>query len=372
MNTPSQFQAQFPLSPKKFIKKMMGECITGLIFSIILGLFPAFIAMAFSDSLTVGAQEFVSVLALSALIIFIIRTALYAWYWRVYINRYFYDIGEAFVTIKKGVFMPTEIHVQYQKIQDVYVDQDLWDRILGIYDVHIASATVSSGIEAHIDGVDFEVAEGLKNLLLNSITSGGAQATAPAPRSAVTFQSAQEISQKTYPISSLWIVQKTIGGLFYTVAIILFVWISIFSPQKNNSMSIAEMIHLGNRGPALPIIVFLVSWVGSVIYNIWWRSTYKFEFLPDYLFVREGIITIQEKHIPYNTVQDVIISQGFVERILGLGTVKIQNAAAPQLFQGKIPHGGIVIPGQPIARAQELSGIIKGVLAAQQGSATGL
>ena len=60
--------------------------------------------------------------------------------------------------------MPAQIHVQYGKIQDVYVDQDLLDRILGIYDVHISSATYSSGIEAHIDGVDKVGAEGLKNL----------------------------------------------------------------------------------------------------------------------------------------------------------------------------------------------------------------
>ena len=93
----------------------------------------------------------------------ILVAVLYGLYISAYIRRYYYDASEQFLTIQKGVFAPTEIHVPYGKIQDVYVDQDVLDRIMGLYDVHIASATATSGIEAHIDGVDTRVAENLKN-----------------------------------------------------------------------------------------------------------------------------------------------------------------------------------------------------------------
>lgn len=61
------------------------------------------------------------------------------------------------------------IRFQHERIQDVYVDQDLLDRIFGLYDVHLSSATVSSGMEAHIDGVEKQAAEDLRNILLQTV-----------------------------------------------------------------------------------------------------------------------------------------------------------------------------------------------------------
>jgi len=49
------------------------------------------------------------------------------------------------------------------------VDQDLLDRIFGLYDVHLSSATISSGMEAHIDGLEKQAAEGLRNILLQTV-----------------------------------------------------------------------------------------------------------------------------------------------------------------------------------------------------------
>lgn len=49
------------------------------------------------------------------------------------------------------------------------VDQDLLDRIFGLYDVHLSSATISSGFEAHIDGVEKPAADGLRQLLLKAV-----------------------------------------------------------------------------------------------------------------------------------------------------------------------------------------------------------
>lgn len=51
----------------------------------------------------------------------------------------------------------------------MYVDQDIWDRIFGIYDVHLSSATISSGMEAHIDGLEKPAADGIRAVLLQII-----------------------------------------------------------------------------------------------------------------------------------------------------------------------------------------------------------
>jgi putative membrane protein len=88
-------------------------------------------------------------------------------YW--YFAVYFYDLVKDFIQIKKGPITPKEITIPYERIQDVYVDQDLLDRIFGLYDVHLSSATFSSGMQAHIDGLERETAQGLRDVLLETI-----------------------------------------------------------------------------------------------------------------------------------------------------------------------------------------------------------
>ena len=51
------------------------------------------------------------------------------------------------------------------------IRQDILDRLLGIYDVHISTATVSSGRAAHIDGVEKDCAEKVRKIILDRIIS---------------------------------------------------------------------------------------------------------------------------------------------------------------------------------------------------------
>lgn len=102
-------------------------------------------------------------------VVLFVEILLTYFYQRWYFAVYFYDLTPDFIQIKKGPITPREITIPYERIQDVYVDQDLLDRIFGLYDVHLSSATVSSGMEAHIDGVEKQAAEGLRAILLETI-----------------------------------------------------------------------------------------------------------------------------------------------------------------------------------------------------------
>jgi len=82
---------------------------------------------------------------------------------------YFYDLVGKNLIIKKGVFSRNEITLPINRLQDVYVDQDILDRILGLYDVHVSSATIISGNLSHIDGLNKENAQVIKNLILSGI-----------------------------------------------------------------------------------------------------------------------------------------------------------------------------------------------------------
>jgi putative membrane protein len=158
---------QFPLSTKKVMKKTIAGTIAWIIILLILLSIVFTVFIAFAGNTERGYILIAGFVLLGLLVMIITLTYLYQWW---YYKEYYYDLTANYVVIKKNPITPKEITIPYERIQDVYVDQDLLDRIFGLYDVHLSSATISSGMEAHIDGVEKAAADGLRSLLLQMVT----------------------------------------------------------------------------------------------------------------------------------------------------------------------------------------------------------
>ncbi len=165
----SPTRERYPLSFKKIIKKTIVSTASSGIVALV------FFAGITVTSLTVpneGGSGFLSMLWLIVLGLLLL-VALWIvgvyFYQRWYFATYFYDLTKDFITIRKGPITPREITIPYERIQDVYVDQDFWDRVFGLYDVHLSSATISSGTSAHIDGLGKAAAEGMRDALLKTL-----------------------------------------------------------------------------------------------------------------------------------------------------------------------------------------------------------
>ena len=87
----------------------------------------------------------------------------------LYFVTYFYDVDENNFVIRKGVFTKREITLPFSKITDVYVDQDISDVMLGLYDVHISTPTIESGRFAHVDGLNRAGSTKLRKLILDAV-----------------------------------------------------------------------------------------------------------------------------------------------------------------------------------------------------------
>ena len=166
MNTAqSPTRQKFPLSSRKVAKKTLAATLGWIIFVAIIAVVVE-IAAGAGSSVSAGTRLAIALGFVVFLGIIVLITYLYQrWYFAVY----FYDLGENYIVIKKGPITPHEITIPYERIQDVYVDQDLLDRFFGLYDVHLSSATAASGMEAHIDGVEKAASDGLKDLLLSTV-----------------------------------------------------------------------------------------------------------------------------------------------------------------------------------------------------------
>ncbi len=366
MTDSASFQAKYPLSPKKFWKRILAVAPFFLLMIFFFSCFVGFIVMLLAGqdvhSFLPAILAWLISFALASAVIF----GLYSWYIKAYIRTYFYDAGQGYLTIRKGAITPAEIHVMYQKIQDVYVDQDLLDRLMGLYDVHIASATSTSGREAHIDGVDAATADALKNFLLSSINSGSIGGSdviggVTMPRQAAASQAQQHIevpsniSSITYPISPRWLISIIAGSLLSSIIIILVFGAQLVSFLSHGATPSA-FAYVGGGYLILFCCIFGLQVIGSLL----WKANFSWAFTPSFLEIHTGVISKSQTHLPYSSIQDVLIKQGMIERLFGLCTVTIQNAAQMNSgYQRKGTPSGTNFPGQPLAKGQELVEIIR-------------
>ncbi len=161
------FKIQYPLSKKKPLKKTIAAISNLLGIMFLISIF--FIVQSMSRQSN-GAAFGVIPTVFTGLVIFTLVTAIIIYFYqRWYYKTYFYNVTDEYIIIRKGSLAPHEITVPHKQIQDIYVDQDLLDRLFGLYDVHISSATAASGAAAHIDGVDKETAEKLREIILTHV-----------------------------------------------------------------------------------------------------------------------------------------------------------------------------------------------------------
>lgn len=104
----------------------------------------------------------------------------------LYYRTYFYDIRDNSVVIRRGVLCKKELTLPLARITDVYLDQDIVGRMLGLYDLHLSSPTATSGRFAHMVGIDRRGAHLLRKTLLELIDKATKQesrmrAVAPVP-----------------------------------------------------------------------------------------------------------------------------------------------------------------------------------------------
>ena len=165
--TPETTCFSIPLEPRKIIKKSINQSALGLILMIAIGWaigkISGFIAEGTGiDWYNVIIQNALFLVYFGILLIFFLLNIFFQ---ILYFRYYFYDLTPEEVVIMKGVVSRNRISIHYEKIQNIFIDQDFLDRIFKLYDVHLATADSQSATVAHIDGVSKENAERLKSIL---------------------------------------------------------------------------------------------------------------------------------------------------------------------------------------------------------------
>ena len=155
-----------PLEPRKIIKKsLMDRMIILYVLFIAVGI--SWLVQSTGGIPGLPIYDIFLGIFIVIFLLFIVGVIYQIFYFRYY----FYDLTPEEIIIMKGVVARNKISIRYEKVQNIFIDQDFLDRIFRLYDVHVATADPQSAMVAHIDGVSRENAEKLKSILDEKIRS---------------------------------------------------------------------------------------------------------------------------------------------------------------------------------------------------------
>ncbi|MCX8195329.1 MAG: PH domain-containing protein [Candidatus Micrarchaeota archaeon] len=287
----------YPLHPNKVIKKF----IENAAFIILSSLFISIILFLFSSILLTA------VLCLLLLVL----VGIY-WWSKEYYKVYFYDLSGNGLKIKKGVFFPHSITIPLEKVSDVYIDQDIFDRILGLYDLHFSSASATSGAFAHIDGLDRATTYRLRALLMKSFKEDRGEAVSAAEAQAEAAESQKAIATFRPSAKGFWL--ELAGALVAYAFIIIYLFLGLEEPSE----SFGLMVLIFSILLAGAVALYVKKEYGSRVYEIRREG----------LWIRKGWLSPSETLLFYRNIQDWDISKSFVERILGLQTLVVKSMSS--------------------------------------------
>lgn len=341
-----------PLSPKKIIKKTIARYVKVFWF-LLLFLFP--LLFWFYSSLRMEKStcsmlppsmqpsyceqpeiSLIPKIIFAVLFLAILLSMPILIYEYFYYKLYYYEFTEEKATIRKGVVTRATGLIRYERLQNIYVDQDILDRIFGLYDVHYETAGERSGFYSHVDGLNKESADKLVAFLEEKakqpIPSQGKEEKEITKQEPVQGKiEGKEISIREYPLSRSVIIVRTI--VLSIVFSILFSCFGVFL--------------LAFKATGIFLMGFLVIFVLCWIYNQVWYKNFYFHFGQERGEIRSKVIGQSISYLYYDRIQNVNLSQSALGRLFGIYTITIETAGEKAWMR-------LVIDGLPKEGAEKV------------------
>lgn len=131
------------------------------------------------------------------------------------------------------------------------------------------------------------------------------------------------VTENDYPVEQNWILGIPLGYSITTAVILLFLLLFL-----------VPLGMLGAEGWIMLIVisVILIFFMAGLcilttIIASLSRDNFHYSVEKEFIVFHQGIISKQQKNLPYGVIQDLILSQGIADRILGLTSLTIENAS---------------------------------------------
>jgi membrane protein YdbS with pleckstrin-like domain len=108
------------------------------------------------------------------------------------------------------------------------------------------------------------------------------------------------LTEKNYPISTLWVIKAPLIMVAVSAVLIIFgIWIPYF---------------------VIAVPFFLVA-------NPLIRANFHFLLDDKYFKIKQGVLSKKERSLPYGVIQNIIIKQDLYDRIFKIGSLVVENAS---------------------------------------------
>ena len=121
---------------------------------------------------------------------------------------------------------------------------------------------------------------------------------------------------KKYQTAQLLIL-SVLSSLIIIGAVVLNIIIYLEAGSDSDGIMVIWLLCLG-----LISIMWIVSF--PLIYH--WIKNLSYFIHDDRITIQSGIITKKEQNIPYRSITDFVLTRGLFDRLLDIGTIKIQTA----------------------------------------------
>ena len=121
---------------------------------------------------------------------------------------------------------------------------------------------------------------------------------------------------KKYQTAQLLIL-SVLSSLIIIGAVVLNIIIYLEAGSDSDGIMVIWILCVG---------LISIMWIVSFPLIYLWIKNLSYFIHDDRITIQSGIITKKEQNIPYRSITDFVLERGPFDRILGIGTIKIQTA----------------------------------------------
>ncbi len=273
------------------------------------------------------------------------------------------DEKQEFV-VNKGIFNRTQLTIQLEKIQQVNINQNLLQKIIGIYGLKIDTAG-SDGQEVSILAIDENIAHSLREHLLNrktfdhqiEETTSNIENTVTIPLLKVSPLTLFKVGLTSNYGSSIALLIAFVYPLFHNVKEILNALKMDEGQVEHAVESIFTFFSLTILLGIILALILVINIVRTFVkYFDFHISKHKHS-----LLISAGLFAKKNTLLSPDKVQTTTYSQNYFQKKMNLLNMNLKQAASGHATNGKEIHStNLEIPGCSVAEKDELLMMILG------------
>ncbi|WP_316785319.1 PH domain-containing protein [Pedobacter frigiditerrae] len=282
---------------------------------------------------------------------------------------FFLDEQKQEFIINKGIFNKTQLTVQLDKIQQVNINQNLLQKIIGIYGLKVDTAG-SEGQEVSIKAIDEKIANSLREHLLSRKS---VLANETSTNETATIQ--EDVPFLKVSLGTLFKVGLTSNYGSTIALLIAFIYPLIHNAKEflkafdmdegQVENAVESLFTLFSIGILVAVILFLILAINVI------RTFVKyFEFHiskhKHSLLISHGLFAKKNTLLSPNKVQITSYSQNYFQKKMNLLNMNLKQASSGVAKDGKnLESNNLLIPGCNPSERDELIKMIMGEIPAK-------